>query len=89
MAKSFWRPVTALLLGALAWFGTPVIRTLTFDRVPELWVQIPAATLALLLLWQEWRSPTKPDWRLLAWVGGLMGLCYLLALGFLALIWPR
>lgn len=90
MRSASWRPLTILLLGLLAVFGVPVGRAVLGDAIPGLWIQIPAAAGAVLLLVQEWRGRTGAGrWRLLAWLGGLLALAWVAGVAILWLIWPK
>ena len=79
-----------MVLGLLALFGVPVVRTLTLEAVPPVWLQAPAAAAALLLLVLELRGRNPAGrWRLLAWLGGLLALVWVVGVLILLLIWPR
>lgn len=91
MASVNWRPILILLLGVLALFGVPIIRTFSpAERDPAGWLQPLAALGALLLLGLEFRGRDRAGrWRLLAWAGGLLALAWVAGVVFLWLIWPK
>lgn len=90
MKSAAWRPPAILVLGLLAVFGVPVARTLTLDAVPAIWIQVPAAVGALVLLAQELRSRNAAGrWRLLALLGGGLALAWAVGVAILLLVWPR